>query len=447
VSQRFRSILAAAYLLLCILLGGSAQGVWRNLVLEVLGIALIAWATIRPIPAEDSSERPAGLYVVAGLAALTVLAQLTPLPSGLWSSLPGRSGIAEAARLLGQQPPRMPISVDPYNSVLTLFAVIPALAAFVVVKLWRPTAGWLALAIAVGVACSITLGALQLASGQGSWAYLYDYTNPGAVGVFANVNHMGTLLLVSIPFAAALLVSSKADRSGSREGRLAVGVAALVLVLIGLVINGSRAAAALGLPVMVASIALVPAAKRWRRVALPVGLVALAGAVVLIALNPISSTMAGTETTSRPEVWKTTIEATADSFPVGTGLGTFEQVYRQHEDPGAVTSQYVNHAHNDYLELALELGAPGILLLLGFLAWWVLASFRVWTSPLSTPVGRAATIASAAVLAHSLVDYPLRTAAISSIFAVSLALMTQRNRTEEARTHRATRPHKHVSLG
>ena len=42
------------------------------------------------------------------------------------------------------------------------------------------------------------------------------------------------------------------------------------------------------------------------------------------------------------------------------------------------------------------------------------------------PVARAASIASAAILAHSLVDFPLRTAAISAAFAMFAALLADR---------------------
>ena len=87
---------------------------------------------------------------------------------------------------------------------------------------------------------------------------------------------------------------------------------------------------------------------------------------------------------------------------------------------------------------------PWILL---FLAWWATTAIRVWTSPLSTPAGRAATIASAAILAHSAVDYPLRTAAISAVFAVALALMAQRLRAAESDSPAEQRPTKHVKLG
>src|SRR5205814_3380001 len=97
-----------------------------------------------------------------------------------------------------------------------------------------------------------------------------------------------------------------------------------------------------------------------------------------------------------------------------------------YEDHGRVTSTYVIHAHNDYAELALEMGLPGIVLLFLFLAWWIAAAWRAWRSVEAGPYARAASIASAAVLVHSLVDFPLRTAAIGASFAMCLALLIDR---------------------
>ena len=423
--QRLPSIIVALYLLLCILLGGSGQGLWRNLALQLLGIALIAFATLRPTIRGTKEDDPLFLYLLIGVALLVVLLQLLPLP-----------GI---------------MSLAPYSSVLALFGLIPALAMFFAVKLLQPSGRWLAFAIALGMAGSIALGALQVASGPKSWPYLYEFTNTGAVGTFANRNHLGTLLLVGIPFSTALLVSSKGDRRGSRQGRLAIGAAALVLVGAGIILNSSLAAIALALPVLLASVALVPAAARWRRVALPLSGVALVAAVTVIAVNPIASVASSlgvsASVQSRTAIWARTIEAVGEHLPWGSGLGTFERVYRQHEDPAAVNAEYVNHAHNDYLELALELGLPGVVLMLLFLAWWALAAVKVWTSPLSTPFGRAATIASAVILAHSAVDYPLRTGAIAAIFGAAIALMAQRQRSGEERKGDEARPARHVSIG
>ena len=91
-----------------------------------------------------------------------------------------------------------------------------------------------------------------------------------------------------------------------------------------------------------------------------------------------------------------------------------------------MTNTYVIHAHNDYAELALETGVAGILLMLLFLAWWAVAVWRVWRTAEAGPFARAASIASAAMLVHSLVDFPLRTAAMSACFAMCLALLADR---------------------
>jgi O-antigen ligase len=451
VSKRIRSIIVAAYLLLCILLGGSAQGVWTNLVLQIVGIALIAWAAVAAVPADAEERDPAIVYLLLGIGAAAVLVQLIPLPASLWTKLPGREELSAAVALSGEKGVALPLSETPYRSVVTLFAVIPGLALFVAAKKLRPSPRWLAVAIAGGMTLSIALGALQVAGGPASGAYLYPIASSGAVGTFANLNHMGTLLLVTIPFATALLVAWKGDRGGSAQARWTIGSAMLLLVVVGFALNRSVAALALALPVLLASAALLPAAVRWRGLALPLAAIALAGGVALLGTTPIATTFAGTESeasiNSRQEIWSSTTRAIADSFPAGTGLGSFEQVYRQYEDPAGISRQYVNHAHNDYLELVLELGALGLLAIVLFLGWWGAAAARIWTSSLSTPFERAGTIASAAILAHSIVDYPLRTAAIAAIFGIAIALMTQPLRSSQPAAADERRPARHVRLG
>ena len=130
-------------------------------------------------------------------------------------------------------------------------------------------------------------------------------------------------------------------------------------------------------------------------------------------------------------------------MPFGSGLGSFVKVYRLYERPDTVTSEYVVHAHNDYAELALELGLPGIILMLLFLAWWIAVAWRVWRTGEGGPFALAASIASAAMLVHSLVDFPLRTAAISSCFAMCLALLADR-RAPQRQDSTDLRPTRHI---
>jgi len=85
------------------------------------------------------------------------------------------------------------------------------------------------------------------------------------------------------------------------------------------------------------------------------------------------------------------------------------------------------------------------LLLLASLIWWLLTSMGVWRSPSSSAFSRAATIAAGALILHSIVDYPLRTAGLSSVFAVCLGMMAiaLSRSTEEWSRFRAAR---HVKI-
>jgi hypothetical protein len=60
-----------------------------------------------------------------------------------------------------------------------------------------------------------------------------------------------------------------------------------------------------------------------------------------------------------------------------------------------------------------------------FLLWWVRRLLAIWWTEKPDHLARAASIATAAIIAHSIVDYPLRTAAIGALFAACCALMAE----------------------
>jgi len=447
MSQKIDSLLIGAYVLMCVLLGGSVQGVWGNLALQLLGLALLTRAALARDTHIDS-PRFLPFLLMTGL--LIVLLQVIPLPPSVWTALPGRSILKSGFAELGMPLPPLPISEVPSLSVTTLFAAIPAIAIFASTMKLRPDARWIGVAILVSALLSIFFGALQAAGGPNSWARLYRVSSPGATGFFANQNHMATLMLVTIPTTVILLSAKKSDRRGAVAG-YATAAVLLGLLVFGLVLNTSFAGYALALPVLVASLAATRAAGTWRRLALPVAGLAILGAIVFVATQPIADGRvkadASTSVASRSEVWEKTARAISASFPVGTGLGSFETTYRQFEDPNRVTSEYVNHAHNDYLEFVLEMGAPGLVMLVAFLAWWLVTTSAVWSSARSTSFARGATVVSGTILAHSVVDFPLRTAAISGIFAASLAIMARSLGTVPNVREGETRPTRHVHLG
>ena len=435
MADRFRQAVVPIYVFLCLILGGSAQGIWANMVLQLLGLALLACAAFTE--ADKPSAAPARQLLLLALVALAIVVlQLVPLPPAIWPQLAGRQPIAKGYEALGLALPALPLSLAPYKSLDSLLGIIPALAVFCVVtrlRTYRP--GWLAAAVIGGALAGILLGALQVAS-KGEYAsspwYLYQESNFGvAVGFFANANHMADLLVVSLPFVAALAMSATGS-SRQRNSAVAVGACAVTLViLVGIAINRSLAAYGLALPVLAASALLVlPQRSKLR----PWALLA-AGLLVVAAVAAIASDLtrtgqlgaeAATSVTSRREMLATTVRAARDFMPWGSGLGSFREVYHLYESRNGITTTYVVHAHNDYAELALELGLPGLLLMLTFLGWWGRSALAAWRNANADPFARAASIASATILIHSLVDFPLRTTAISAVFAMCLALMTER---------------------
>jgi O-antigen ligase len=120
-------------------------------------------------------------------------------------------------------------------------------------------------------------------------------------------------------------------------------------------------------------------------------------------------------------------------MPLGSGMGTFVPVYATFERPeDTVAGSYVNHAHNDVLELWLEAGVAGLSLAGLFAIWLMLRSVTVWRPKpgsgmleIDRHLARAATMVAALLLAHSVVDYPLRTGAMMALMAFACALLLQ----------------------
>lgn len=427
MASRGRTFVAPAYLFACLILGGSAQGIWQNMALQLAGVAIIAWAAMdKSTHALPSPARQMLLLILVCVAIVGV--QLVPLPPSIWSGLGPRQHVAEGFAALGLPVPAEPLSLTPAATLDSLLKIIPCLALFcalVRLKAYRPQ--WLAVALVAGTLAGIAVGAMQVAS-SGGW-YLYEDTTYGrAVGFFANADHMGTLLLVTIPFLAAVVAAGKSANMQRYSALIAVVAGIAIVILIGLALNGSLVGYGLAVPVIAASAGiLVPQRSRARLWILGFALLFLIASTAALETAPIGAGRLGEHAASavqsRAELLSTTSRAASDFMPFGSGLGSFQSVYPLYEQPEQVTTEYVVHAHDDYAEVALELGLPGIVLMLLFLAWWAAAVWRAWRSSEPRPFARAASIASAAVLAHSIVDFPLRTAAISACFGICLALL------------------------
>ncbi len=304
--------------------GASAAGAIANAMLQLMAVAIIVWFAVRAGPAVPGWR---SLTVCAGIAILITALQLAPLPAGLVDAMPGRSEMAEGYRLLGVTSPWRHISLDTDATIASALALLPpfavAAATLHASKLSRDGA---VLALLAMIVVEIALGALQLTSG-GRY-YLYTITNEGtAVGLFANVNHMATLLLVGIPSAAAMGTKTRSSTRQRRRDQPAWLALALALVVsLGVLLNGSMAGLGLLLPAAGASY-LVYRRGRGRPIRSWIIFAVAVFGLLLVAfllLGPLREHFLDrkftvSDPTTRRTSWTVTAYAAQKFFPLGTG--------------------------------------------------------------------------------------------------------------------------------
>ena len=121
-------------------------------------------------------------------------------------------------------------------------------------------------------------------------------------------------------------------------------------------------------------------------------------------------------------VWSTIVEFLPGYLPLGSGIGSFIEVFKVHEPDIMLGQSYWNHAHNDWLEWAMEGGIPAMILMVLAIGGWATRSLALMrkshTGRIEVQLGLAGAIILFILGAWSLVDYPLRTPALASLAAI-----------------------------
>ncbi|MEX0852710.1 MAG: O-antigen ligase family protein [Bauldia sp.] len=429
---------SAALLVASLVLGGGTRhGLWSDAFLQLASLALLA---VLATPQASSPRSPARLWpaLIIAAAILLSVAQLIPLPPTWWTALPGRSSFALAYDDARLPLPWLPVSLDPRATLECVLSLLPAIAVYLAVARLDSAArrSLSLLMIGFGMA-SVLLGLAQLMQGPDSILRFHPITNPGnSVGFFANRNHHAALLYSLIPVAAAWMVGLTADRRPERILGLVLCTSVYAALILGIGMSLSRAGIMLAAVATFAS--LVLAARHQGRLAGRGLIVVLAAStvgvllVVQFALFGLLDRLDGALLSEfRFRMAAITIDAARVFQPIGSGFGTFESIYRMFETPDVLLTSYVNHAHNDWLELWLEGGWPAIGLAIAFLAWALRAGAAAWraedgeAAALDRALAQAATVTIVALLLHSAMDYPLRTTAVMVVFAFSCALLAK----------------------
>lgn len=428
-------VLASVTLAASLLLGGASRtNEVQVAVIELLSVPTLLWA-LWSLAADGSWKSHRLPIAILTAMALIPLVQLIPLPADIWASWPGHQAAADGLRAAGLDIGWRPISLTPLETSGHLLALLPPVAIFVtVLSLSERQRLWLTSMVVIVAVLSILIGGLQVAGGSQSPLYFYHPTNPdSAVGLFSNRNHQASMLIAALPFAS-LWVAFGGKSERFKIPMTVAAIAFFLVAIIGLVIVRSRAGVFMLAPALVASFVILSTARSTRNRKT----LALVGGGVVVALflavafgmGPLLERFSDDQGDLRGATSATVLEASTRYLPFGSGVGSFVPVYGSVEPIDTMKPAYWNHAHNDLVEVWLETGVLGLAVLGLFLIWWLAATVRAWRSASfgGASLPQAATIVTALLMVHSLVDYPLRTLALAGVFALACGLM------EKART-------------
>jgi O-antigen ligase len=420
--------------------GGTEAPTFALVQILLFGIAALVVAKNPELLENFSSPRA---YVVPATLMGLVLLQLCPLPAGLVERLTGRENSIPWANLH--------LSIEPFSTRTHVLILLTCFTAFYfgqIVSRDRGRTKRLIASLLVLGTFEAFYGLIQYLSGwQKIFFYAKKFDLEEATGTYINRNHYAGFLEMILPLSLALLFFEygKLRRLHSSPGmnikeivtrhslqRLIFCLSTAVILFAALLFSRSRmgiiAASASVLVVFVLAGRSRFHGRTWAFLSTAFAALTICFAI-WIGPGPIVGRFAdvgqefSTGNQSRLSIWRDARLLVRQEPVIGTGLGTFPIAYTavQTSFPG----QFVNHAHNDYLELATDLGLPAAFILFASILFTLACTVRTFLrSPglFERSVALGCTGSIVAILLHSLADFNLYIPANAILFSIILGL-------------------------
>lgn len=445
------AFLAIAFLLIvAILLGGGGLRFPRSELLIQLAALPALFIGIRNlrIAALSRDEKIIGSILIACLS--LIILHIIPLPPFIWQSLPGRETMVEIATVIGRDNAWYSLSLDPSMSIESALSIIIFAAIILAGYQLHYAERIMLIKLILGLAAIHLLVALmQMASG-GENFYFFNTTHKGLpVGLFANRNHMGLYMVLSIMMCMGLYryqshqphADRKVPKPNISMALIVLSSAAALFTLGALITNSRSATILLIIAFLVCLFLAIP--KKQARLAMPLtfgGAILIFGSALLLyntnRFSVINTLIERFEQDDdqRFEFWPNIWEALQIYMPFGSGIGTFDLAFRANEKLEIVGSHFINNAHNEYLELALETGVFGPLIALAAILWlvrkiiqYIKARFTIGAQDI---MALYLSISIGLIALHSLTDYPMRRFTIFAICAFFVSTITHNREVE-----------------
>lgn len=269
---------------------------------------------------------------------------------------------------------------------------------------------------------------------MGGWIY----------GPYVNHNHYAGLMEMLVPIPLVLSLT----RLASTKARNVAAAAAAVMVGT-IFISGSRGGMLAMVVELVVLSALLVKQKRGMRTAIGLGvfLAIVVGMLTWLGGGELSRRIA-TVSPSRSElasdirsyINRDGIRMFLKKPVVGWGLGTFPVIYPQFRS--FYTNFFINEAHNDYLQLLVEMGLLGFATMVWFVATAYARAIKKigdWTTDINGAFSLACVLGLTGILIHSAVDFNLQVPANAALFYVMCTMAAADPLAQPVRRRRSLR--------
>ena len=428
---------------------------WSLAVMETTSFGLFLFWFLRMMKTEQpnlSFIQPPFLIPIGLLFFIAVL-QVIPLPPVFLKTIaPQTYRVYQDIALHGGNIPWGTLSLYPHATVLEIVRFLSYICIYVLtlqVVRNKDSIDFMTAGILITGICVALTGIFQFGSPHKKLLWFremqYGYLS---FGPYVNRNHFAGLMEMLIPVGIGMciyLLPTVRNKYGHRaviseflthahSNRLILYFAGVIIMITGLFLSFSRGGiVGFSLAMVFFGIMLLlrgsTRKKGW--------IIVVSFFIVLLSVSwfgwtPIVKRFveishADTSAVNRVHNWKDSSEIIR-SYPFfGTGLGTYEYVYPRYKT--IPSRDKWEHAHNDYLEGAVELGIPGL-----FLAMYITVSFyammfrvlRQRSSSYSRLLGIGGMAGITGILIHNLVDFNLHIGAnalfFSFLFGFALAV-------------------------
>lgn len=394
------------------------------------------------------------LILVVTCLPLWTLLQSLPLPQTLAYLL--NPSLADVYHMI-EPAQYVTLSIDPSESLVSFFKSCSYIAIMLLSLLLVTSNKRLKLLLGVMVfsgAFQAVYGSLQTLSGtELSWVVGEPNKNI-ATGGFIYKNHFANYLLLTLSLGVGLLVSRMSDhQSNSHAVKKVLDVLlsekailriALALMVIGLVLSRSRMGNAAFFCSMTFTgiFAYFYYQGRTKKLTWLIASLLVIDTFILGAwfgLDKVQERIENTNFTqeTRDEVTQYSFELIKEQPITGTGAGSYYTAFPQVQ--GDDVHLYYDHAHNDYIQFAVEYGVP-MTLLLGYIVLYSLRhtiyTMRNRHNALMKGTAFGCMMAIIGMLIHISVDFNLQAPANAIYFILILTLSWQSRYLKRRKTSR-----------